>query len=281
MDAHKEIISRKTRNELRGFLGGYTLRQIEKEFDSAYIEPDLEYQPTTSGERRSLVEQYYHKMNWANWNDVHKFLKLYGSIISELERKIENSPDSYEVEHNKESHKMLLHWITNDGFVWANGALHKGGTTIPDMEDVANRINAPELTRQIERIRNSVDVDPSLAIGTAKELLETVCKSILSERNIEVPKNDDMTELVKAVRKSLVLLPEDIDDSAKGSDIIRRLLSNLGTVAQGIAELRNLYGTGHGKHGKAKGISPRHARLAVNASTALATFLYETHWERQ
>lgn len=281
MPENKEIISRKTRNELREFLVSYTLRQIEKEFDSAYIEPDLEYQPPISGERRSLVEQYYHKMDWSSWRDVRKFLKLYANIISELERKIENFPSSYDIEQNKESHKMLLHWISKDGFTWVNGDFIHKGTTIPDMEDVANQIDAPELTRQIERIRNSVDEDPSLAIGTAKELLETVCKSILSERNIEIPKNDDITELVKTVRKSLVLLPEDIDDSAKGADIIRRVLSNLGTVAQGIAELRNLYGTGHGKHGKAKGISPRHARLAVNASTALATFLYETHWERQ
>jgi hypothetical protein len=80
----RELLSRKTRNELREFLVGYTLRQIEKEFDSAYIEPDLEYQPPTSGERRSLVEQYYHKMDWSNWRDVRKFLKLYANIISEL-----------------------------------------------------------------------------------------------------------------------------------------------------------------------------------------------------
>lgn len=62
--------------------------------------------------------------------------------------------------------------------------------------------------------------------------------------------------------------------------MIRRLLSNLGNIAQGLGELRNLYGTGHGKHGKSKGLNPRHARLAVGAASTLALFLFETHQER-
>jgi len=46
-----------------------------------------------------------------------------------------------------------------------------------------------------------------------------------------------------------------------------------------LAELRGLYGTGHGKHGKASGLSPRHAKLAVGAAATLTTFLFETHME--
>lgn len=57
--------------------------------------------------------------------------------------------------------------------------------------------------------------------------------------------------------------------------------SNLGQISQGMAELRNLYGTGHGKDGRSKGLSPRHARLAVSCATALATFLFEAHEARQ
>ena len=46
-----------------------------------------------------------------------------------------------------------------------------------------------------------------------------------------------------------------------------------------LAELRGLYGTGHGKHGKASGLNARHAKLAVGASSTLAIFLFETHKE--
>lgn len=50
---------------------------------------------------------------------------------------------------------------------------------------------------------------------------------------------------------------------------------------QGMAELRNLYGTGHGPSAKTnRGIQPRHARLATGVAATLASFLFETHLER-
>ena len=58
-------------------------------------------------------------------------------------------------------------------------------------------------------------------------------------------------------------------------------MSNLTSVAQGVTELRNLYGSGHGRDGRWKGVKPRHARLTVGAAAALATFLVETHLEQK
>ena len=51
-------------------------------------------------------------------------------------------------------------------------------------------------------------------------------------------------------------------------------------MAQSLAELRNLYGTGHGKDGKSKGLAARHAKLAVGAAATVAVFLFETHKDR-
>ncbi|TAE73026.1 MAG: hypothetical protein EAZ84_13545 [Verrucomicrobia bacterium] len=56
-----------------------------------------------------------------------------------------------------------------------------------------------------------------------------------------------------------------------------RILSNLSTVGHGLAELRRLYGTGHGQHGSTSGLTPRHAKLAAGAAATLAIFLFETH----
>jgi hypothetical protein len=50
---------------------------------------------------------------------------------------------------------------------------------------------------------------------------------------------------------------------------------------QGLAELRNLYGTGHGKEGSTKGLAARHAKLAVGAAITLADFLFDTHENRK
>ena len=48
-------------------------------------------------------------------------------------------------------------------------------------------------------------------------------------------------------------------------------------IVQGLAELRNSYGSGHGKEATFKGLQPRHSKLAVGAATTLAVFLFETH----
>jgi hypothetical protein len=53
------------------------------------------------------------------------------------------------------------------------------------------------VSQQITRIEAAIVNDPSLAIGTAKELVETCCKTILSEREVAFSKNADIPELVK------------------------------------------------------------------------------------
>ena len=141
-------------------------------------------------------------------------------------------------------------------------------------------IDAGYVSQQITRMEAAVINDPSLAIGTAKELVETCCKTILEARGIEVTKSIDLPELVKKTSKELSLTPDDIPEQAKASKTIKRLLSNLATITQGIAELRNQYGTGHGKTAKTKGLSARHAKLAVGAASTLAVFLVETNQER-
>lgn len=136
------------------------------------------------------------------------------------------------------------------------------------------------VAQQITRMEAAVINDPDLAIGTAKELVETCCKTILTERGVPFTKNAEIPELVKLTCKNLELTPDSIPEKAKASDTIKRLLSNLATITQGIAELRNHYGTGHGKTAGSKGLKPRHAKLAVGAASTLAVFLSETHVER-
>jgi hypothetical protein len=137
------------------------------------------------------------------------------------------------------------------------------------------------IAQQITRMDASVVNDPELAIGTAKELVESCCQTILAERGIAIPKAPEIGELVKLASKALELTPEDIPDKAKAAKTIKRLLSNLATITQGVAELRNSYGTGHGRAAMAKGLQPRHAKLAVGAASTLAVFLAETHNERR
>ena len=154
-----------------------------------------------------------------------------------------------------------------------------GTPSLDSLKKHANVLDAKHLAEQIRRLEASIESDPSLAIGTAKELVETCCKTILTERGASIPGAPDISMLTKATLKELKLIPDEILESARGTDVIKRLLSNLGTIVHTLAELRNLYGTGHGKDGKTTGLPARHARLAVEAAATLATFLFATHHE--
>jgi hypothetical protein len=154
-----------------------------------------------------------------------------------------------------------------------------GGPSLAPLKEEAKVLNASHLAEQIRRLESSVEADPSLAIGTAKELIETCCEPILAERGKPVVGTPDVSTLTKETLKELQLVPEGIPDAARGAEVIKRLLSNLGTIGNGLAELRGLYGTGHGKHGSATGLGARHARLAVGAAATLTTFLFSTHKE--
>lgn len=146
--------------------------------------------------------------------------------------------------------------------------------------DAVEPLNASYVSQQITRLTAAIPGDTELAIGTAKEFVETVCKAILHQRGITVPDNPKFPALVRMTTQALQLLPEDVPASAKAAETIKRLLQNLGQVAQGLAELRGPYGTGHGKHPSHTGLRPRHAKLAVGAATTLALFLFETHEEK-
>ncbi len=192
--------------------------------------------------------------------------------------------------------KRIVHlynkYLKNDGFELAEKSRISGKpifigrnigvVAVPGVSAAKEILSGTDLvyvSQQITRMEAAVLNDPGLAIGTAKELVETCCKTILDERGIAISKNDDLPQLVKRTVKELKLTPGDIPEKAKAVKTIRILLSNLATITNGIAELRNKYGTGHGKGATAKGLGPRHAKLAVGAASTLAVFLAETHRE--
>lgn len=153
--------------------------------------------------------------------------------------------------------------------------------SLDDVRTIAVVFDMQYLAQQVSRMEQSIESDPALAIGTAKELVETCCRTILKERGRPVEGTPDIPTLVKTTLKELELIPESIPEHTKGRDIIKRLLSNLASIVQGLAELRGHYGTGHGKEASAESLRPRHAKLAVGAATTLATFLFETHKEKE
>lgn len=128
---------------------------------------------------------------------------------------------------------------------------------------------------QIDEMLASQEEDPTNAIGLAKELIESCCKTILEHYNI--PKDfDNLSKLVKATTKTLKITPEDIPDSIPEAKSMKAILGAFATITDGLANLRNTYGRGHGKDNNYKGLGVRHAKLAIGASSTLVHFLWDS-----
>ncbi|KVZ00159.1 abortive infection family protein [Burkholderia ubonensis] len=158
---------------------------------------------------------------------------------------------------------------------------HSGFRSVSRARTVADALDAGWMAKEIERLENAVDRDPALAIGTAKELIETCCKTILTKRGVAFTRSDDLGDLTKMVAKELQLVPEGINEETKGADNIRLILRNLTQLTNNLAQLRGLYGTGHGRDGQYRGLQPRHARLAVASAVAFIDFVAETYRHRE
>lgn len=286
------FISKKTLHELEVHLTGWTLGEIRGLFESADIPLAEDYQPKTSGQRRTLAAKYLKSVDTTRPDDSAKVLKVFELVFLRLEAMAaeeERQAAAGQVGYMRRSElsrrtlERLANWLRRDGFEYRDGRFVSVGqsTSFPHLVAIAANADLPFLVRQLERIEGAIDDDPWLAIGTAKEMIDITCKAILTDRGRPFEKDWDLMALFQEARKELRLAPEDIHDQARASDTIKRLPSNLATVVQGLCELRNPYGTGHGPDGRARGLHTRHARLAVGAASTLALFLLETHRERR
>lgn len=158
--------------------------------------------------------------------------------------------------------------------------VRQGAQVVGRAKSIADVLDAGWMAQEILRLESSIEKDPALAIGTAKELIETCCKTILARQGVEVSRKDDIGDLTKKLAKELKLVPDGISETTRGADNIRQVLRNLTQIAHNLAELRGLYGTGHGRDGQYRGLQPRHARLAVASAVAFVEFVTETHLQR-
>jgi len=262
-------ISKPTRLAFREYLVGTTLRYIADVFDSADI---LRGTSTVivSGARRSFVEEYYAGVDWASPADVKKVLRAYEQILSRAEELSET--DKYEARHLK----GLSAALRRDGYhVQDSRIISTEGVDFRLLAWVPAGVDRASVQDHMTRMDQSVESDPAQAIGSATELVETVAKHILVQYGEDPDQHDNLPQLVKHAMKLLDLSLESLPQARKGAESIPQILAGLGQIVGGTTELRNLYGTGHGRT-RTGGLQPRHARLVTGAAVALARFLLDT-----
>lgn len=148
-------------------------------------------------------------------------------------------------------------------------------------DELKSSFSTEYMTKMIELMISSVDDNTTEAIGKAKELIESCCKTILKECLVDVMKEWKFQQIVNKTFDVLHLLPKDVDETSPMCASFKQLYGSLKGLVNPIASIRNAYGDGHGKEICFKELDSRHARLLVEISCAVTEFLWKTHLQNK
>jgi hypothetical protein len=134
------------------------------------------------------------------------------------------------------------------------------------------------IEEQVKALEQAVYNNAGLAFDLAKTLVESTCKTILTERGAAFDKNEDLPGLLRLVKHTVPFLPAEHAGEVDARRSLEKTLSGLSTTLLGVTELRNSYGfASHGSDGFRPVMSDIQALLAAQAADAIVGFLYSVH----
>lgn len=155
----------------------------------------------------------------------------------------------------------------------------EGGSSVitKTADNLKGKFSSEYMSQQIELMVSMQSTNPTNAIGMAKELIESCCKTILEDLGIAWSKTDDVPQLTNKTMDALNLLPANVQETDQGADAVKAVLGNLRAIPSKLAEIRNPFGSGHGKSASFQGLEERHAKLAVGSSITFVDFIWSTY----
>lgn len=239
----RELISKATRNEFREVLTGFVLREIDMIFESAGLAPRNNFQPPVTGQRRSLVEQYYANVDFSNPSDVRNVAAAFEELMLKLNQESSRWMDP---QRQKETVAKLVARMQGDGFRYENGKFVSDSLRMNSLETPSLvALTQESITEHVEKARAKIVAgDPAGAITNAYTLVEQFLKEMLRQTGANFKESEgDIRALYSTACGPLNLDP-------KGE----HLENHLKTILQG---LRNLVA---GLYEVANKASDRHAR---------------------
>lgn len=127
------------------------------------------------------------------------------------------------------------------------------------------------LKNHISPIEETVETNPDLCIEVCKSLIESICKTILTNQNVGYNTNGKFQILVKQTIDHL-LINENYEEEI--GELIRRIAS----VSQHLSEMRNLSGfASHGKDIEHIPINKTLALLAYKTTDVVGGFILRSY----
>jgi len=133
----------------------------------------------------------------------------------------------------------------------------------------------PSIEAEFTRALENINSNPREAVSAACNILESIFKVYISDEGLTTPQKQDLQGVWKIVRGDLGFDPSRLED-----DDLKKILTGIFSVIDGIGAFRTHASSAHGQGRKLYNLKPRHARLAINSAHTLALFVLET-WDEK
>jgi hypothetical protein len=272
----RELISQRTREAVRDQVSDIPLRDIDEMWQDELFAPSPDPDPEVrgQGQRVARFQSYLDLVDWTDPTHVLRALRVFEVALHNTF----HIEDPFGDDEPTPTMSRLRRLFERDGYTLTNDGKLVGVPLVTIAEGALSNVTDPAvILEHLDRIdRAKQHDDPAQAIGSAKELIESTAKLILSERGVEFSDREDLPELTKKAQSALLVHPT-AAPAPDGNEGVRRILGAVTTVAAGVAELRNRgLGTGHGPGVARTGLGARHANLAVHAARLWCEFMLDT-----
>lgn len=265
--------SKKVIRLLADELTGTVIREIDVLFENNDI-PLGPPQPDDDdpGQRRERMRRYLASIDFSSPYDTSKLTRVYSDLMQDIAAR--------STDQHSDSVAYRDKWVRTlraEGFEVEEGTWIVNGRASPaigfTLDALAALSDPTAIHDHLARLGDSVDTDPRVAVSTAKALIESTAKLVLTARGKSYTKAAKVPALVNAAQESLGLAAKAVSDEAPA---LRQVLQSLVTMAQGVAEIRNQAGVDHGAESVPSWVRPRHARLVVGAAQVWCQLMLET-----
>lgn len=177
----------------------------------------------------------------------------------------------------KEFKEKLSSMLERCNLQYISGGYISDGSSAPSrslLELVKGR-DIPAIEAEFNRALANVNSEPREAVSAACNILESMFKVYITDESLGMPHKQDLQNVWKIVRTDLGFDPSSIED-----DDLKKILSGILSVVDGIGAFRTHASSAHGQGRKIYNIKPRHARLAIHSAHTIALFILET-WDEK
>lgn len=208
-------------------------------------------------------------------------LKVLGGILDDYMAKDisskgfwDTSNDQYQIELEAEKAK-IRESLAQSGLSFSPGGMITKGGAVPtlSLDESVKKHGLKSIEVEIKRGLSLIESDPAAAAQFAGNVLEATLKAYLSNKSVVYKDGYTLSELWKLAAAEMKLKASDYDNND-----LRKIVSGLHSIVDGIAHLRNAKSGAHGKSEEQWAnivVKPRHARLALHSAHTVAAYVLE------